>query len=73
MNIRVEEVTENLDGSANAVIYFDNEGLKFLIQYGVLSILTEYAKNNPIKQPEEYENATAKPKARKRNTTSRRS
>jgi hypothetical protein len=73
MNIRVEEVTENPDGSANAVIYFDTEGLKFLIQYGVLSILTEYAKQNPITQPEEYENATAKPKARKRNAPTKRS
>jgi hypothetical protein len=73
MNIRVEEVTENLDGSANAVIHFDKEGLKFLIQYAVLDILTEYAKQNPIPQPDEDANATAKPKARKRNTTSRRS
>jgi hypothetical protein len=73
MNIRVEEVTENPDGSANADIYFDKEGLKFLIQYGVLSILTEYAKQNPITQPEEYTNATAKPKARKRNTPTKRS
>jgi hypothetical protein len=73
MNIRVEDVTENPDGSANATIHFDKEGLKFLIQYGVISILTEYAKQHPIPQPEDYTNATAKPKARKRNTTSRRS
>ena len=73
MNIRVEEVTENPDGSANANIYFDTEGLKFLIQYGVISILTEYAKQNPIPQPEDNTNAPAKSKTRKRHTSSRRS
>jgi hypothetical protein len=73
MNIRVEEVSENPDGSANADIYFDKEGLKFLIQYGVISILTEYAKQHPIPQSEDYTNAPAKSKASKRHTTSRRS
>jgi hypothetical protein len=62
MNIRVEEVTENPDGSANAVIYFDNEGLKFLIQYGVLDILTKYSEQNPIPQPEPVKKRRAKAK-----------
>ena len=73
MNIRVEEVTENLDGSANAVIHFYKEGLKFLIQYAVLDILTEYAKQNPIQQPDEDVNAPVKRQARKRNTPTKRS
>lgn len=73
MNIQVITVKENADGSADCNINFDAEGLKFMIQYAVISILTEYAKQNPIPQPDEDVNATAKPKARKRNTTSRRS
>jgi hypothetical protein len=73
MNIQVITVKENVDGSADCNIKFDAEGLKFMIQYTVISILTEYAKQNPIPQPDEDANATAKPKARKRNTTSRRS
>ena len=62
MNIRVEEVTENPDGSANAVIYFDNEGLKLLIQYGVLDILTKYSEQNPIPQSEPVKKRRAKAK-----------
>jgi hypothetical protein len=53
MRITVEEISENEDGSANAVINFDNEGLKYLIQYAVLDILTRYAEQHPIVQPEE--------------------
>jgi hypothetical protein len=73
MNIRIEEVSTNKDGSTNVCIDFDDEGLKYLVQHAVIDILTQYAKQNPIKQPDEDANATAKPKARKRHTTSRRS
>jgi hypothetical protein len=74
MNIQVITVKENADGSADCNIKFDAEGLKFMIQYTVISILTEYAKQNPIPQPDEDDvNAPAKPKARKRNTPTKRS
>jgi hypothetical protein len=53
MNIQVITVKENADGSADCNIRFDAEGLKFMIQYTVISILTEYAKQNPIEQPDE--------------------
>jgi tRNA U54 and U55 pseudouridine synthase Pus10 len=53
MNIQVITVKENADGSADCNIRFDAEGLKFMIQYTVISILTEYAKLNPIPQPDE--------------------
>lgn len=52
MNIRIEEIKENADGSADAVIHFDNEGLKYLIQYAVIDILTKYVEQYPIEQPE---------------------
>lgn len=52
MKIIIKEVKENADGSADADIHFDNEGLKYLIQYAVLDILTKYAEQHPIEQPE---------------------
>jgi hypothetical protein len=44
MEIKVEVVRENEDGSADAMVHFDAEGLGFLVQEGVLSILTQYIK-----------------------------
>ena len=52
MNIIIKEVKENADGSADADIHFDAEGLKYLIQYAVLDILTKYVEQHPIEQPE---------------------
>lgn len=52
MNIRIEEIKDNPDGSADAVIHFDNEGLKYLIQHAVIDILTKYVEQYPIEQPE---------------------
>lgn len=68
MKIVVEEVKENEDGSADAVIHFDNEGLKYLIQYAVIDILTKYVEQHPIEQPESEKkvklpNAVSKRKA----------
>ena len=52
MNITIKEIKENADGSADANITFDAEGLKYLIQYAVLDILTKYVEQHPIEQPE---------------------
>ena len=52
MNIRLEHVSENKDGSANVDIHFDSEGLQYLIQYAVIDILTKYAEQHPIRQPD---------------------
>lgn len=58
MNITVEVIEENEDGSANAKIAFDREGLEVLIQWGLVGLLTkgldEYAvrpteSNFPVK------------------------
>jgi hypothetical protein len=46
MKITVEVVKENKDGSANAQVDFDKEGLEFLVQEGLLSIITQFIKNN---------------------------
>lgn len=42
MNITVEVIKEHEDGSADAIVKFDKEGLGFLVQEGILSILKQY-------------------------------
>ena len=42
MNIQIEVVSENEDGSADAMVHFDKEGLAVLVEEGVLSILKQY-------------------------------
>ena len=42
MEITIKVIKENKDGSANAMVDFDKEGLEFLVQEGVLSILKQY-------------------------------
>ena len=46
MNIELKIINENEDGSANAMVDFDKEGLEFLVQEGLLSILEQYIKQN---------------------------
>lgn len=42
MNITIEVIRENEDGSADAIVKFDKEGLGFLVQEGVVSVLKQY-------------------------------
>jgi hypothetical protein len=62
MKIQVKILKENKDGSANAEVIFDKQGLKVLVQWGIVALLTqavdEYAVR-PDKRP-----AIAKPKVR---------
>jgi hypothetical protein len=44
MNIQIEIVKENEDGSADALVHFDAEGLGILVEAGVISILRDYIK-----------------------------
>jgi hypothetical protein len=46
MEITVKVIKENKDGSANAMVDFDKEGLEFLIQEGLLSVIQQYIKQN---------------------------
>ena len=78
MEIRIETVKENPDGSADALIHFNAEGLKYLIQHAVIDILTKYVKQNPIEQPEsdkkvKLPNAISKRKASTKKTVRTRS
>ena len=42
MDIKIEIVKEHKDGSADALVHFDAEGLAVLVESGVLSILRQY-------------------------------
>jgi len=61
MEITVKVIKENKDGSADALVNFDKEGLEFLVQEGVLSILKQYIEQN--------KNAQAGAELRKKLTT----
>jgi hypothetical protein len=41
MNIQVEIIKENKDGSADALVHFDKAGLEILVQYGILAMLKQ--------------------------------
>ena len=61
MNITIKTIKENKDGSANAMVDFDKEGLEFLVQEGLLSVIQQYIKQN--------ENAQQGAELRKKLTT----
>jgi hypothetical protein len=42
MQIQIEIVKENKDGSADALVHFDKEGLGILVEAGIISILRQY-------------------------------
>lgn len=46
MEIKLRIIKENKDGSANAEVDFDKEGLEFLVQEGIIHILEAYIKQN---------------------------
>ena len=41
MKIQVKIIKENPDGSANAEVDFDKEGLECLVQHGLISLITQ--------------------------------
>jgi hypothetical protein len=41
MEISVKIIKENKDGSANAEVKFDKQGLEVLIQWGIVAMLTK--------------------------------
>jgi hypothetical protein len=42
MEIQLQIIKENKDGSADALVHFDAEGLAILVEAGVISILRQY-------------------------------
>jgi hypothetical protein len=54
MKIQVKTIKENADGSANAEVDFDKEGLECLVQHGLISLITQAIDVYKV-QPEEDE------------------
>ena len=44
MDIQIQIIKEHEDGSADALVHFDKEGLATLVQAGVISLLEKYIK-----------------------------
>ena len=42
MQIQLQIIKEHKDGSADALVHFDAEGLGILVETGILSILRQY-------------------------------
>jgi hypothetical protein len=54
MKIAVRIIKENKDGSADAQVKFDKEGLEVLVQWGLVAMLTEAIDEYKVK-PDEVE------------------
>ena len=50
MQIEIKIVKENEDGSADALVHFDAEGLAVLVESGILSILRQYIEQEKKKE-----------------------
>jgi hypothetical protein len=42
MKIQLQIIKEHKDGSADAIVHFDAEGLGILVEAGIISILRQY-------------------------------
>ena len=54
MEISVKIIKENKDGSANAEVNFDKEGLEVLVQWGLVAMLTKAIDEYKVR-PDEVE------------------
>jgi hypothetical protein len=52
MKIQVKILKENKDGSANAEVIFDKDGLEVLVQWGLVSLLTKAVDEYAIRPDE---------------------
>ena len=56
MKIQVKILKENNDGSANAQVDFDKEGLETLVQWGLVALLTKAVDTyKPVKRKKQNE------------------
>jgi len=75
MLIKLINIKENPDGSADVDVKYDKEGMKLLIERGVISILEDYIKQEKEKHEPQSKRRTSTPaviQANKRNNIKRR-
>ena len=65
MKIEVKIIKENADGSANAQVDFDKEGLETLVQWGLVSLLTKAIDEYKVRD-DEIPFPVPKPKRKKK-------
>lgn len=63
MKIEVKIIKENKDGSANAQVNFDKDGLETLIQWGLVAMLTKAVDEYKVR-PDEAE-VSIQPKSKR--------
>ena len=59
MKITIKIIKENKDGSANAQVDFDKEGLEVLVQWGMVAMLTKAIDEYKVR-PDEDSNSIIK-------------
>ena len=64
MDISVKILKENEDGSAEALINFDKEGLETLVQWGFVALLTKALDEYAVKPEKSRTVAIGRPKKR---------
>ena len=62
MKIEVKIIKENKDGSANAQVDFDKEGLEVLVQWGMVAILTKAIDEYRVRPDEDEVTISASPR-----------
>jgi len=55
MEISVKIIKENKDGSADAEVKFDKEGLEVLVQWGIVAMLTKAIDEYKVRPDEDSE------------------
>lgn len=65
MKIQIKILKENKDGSANAQVDFDKAGLETLVQWGLVSMLTEAVDRYAVKPEKSKTPVISKSKVKK--------
>ena len=64
MDISLKITKENKDGSADAVVNFDKQGLETLVQWGLVAMLTKAIDEYKVRDDETEESIQPKPRIR---------
>ena len=71
MEISVKIIKENKDGSANAEVKFDKDGLETLVQWGIVAMLTKAVDEYKVRPEEDGDPVIARAKAVVKKTTTK--
>jgi hypothetical protein len=63
MEISVKIIKENKDGSADAEVKFDSEGLQVLIQWGLVAMLTKAVDEYKVRPDEDSDSIIKRARA----------